>query len=81
MKSHRESLPRTTKAKLANCYPPIIDALKLPQGTPKCDSRQSCAHKPIHSKSDAPVCVRKCHTKKEPSMTVSLADISWMALS
>ena len=36
---------------------------------------------PIHSKSDALVHVHKRHTKREPSLTVGLAIISWMALS
>ncbi len=72
-----QELRRTTKAKLG--YPPIIDAQKLPQVTPKCNSRRKCMREPVHSKSNAPVCARESHAKREPSLTVSLADISVMA--
>ncbi len=45
---------------------------------PKCNLRRMCTREPIHSKSNAPVRACGHHAKREPILTVGLADISMM---
>ena len=42
---------------------------------------RKCAREPVHSKSDALVRARERRAKREPRLTVGLADISATALS
>ncbi len=50
--SHEQSLSRTTKAKLAHCYRPIVGGRKCLSRTLSCDSQQSWAHESKDSKSN-----------------------------
>jgi hypothetical protein len=53
---------------------------KFAKGTLKCYSQQSCMCEPVNSKSDALVGARKHCAKREPSLTIGMADISWVVL-
>ena len=54
----------------------------MPKRTLKChDSQWSRAYEPVHSKSNALVRVCERCTKREPSLTVGVTNISWMVLS
>jgi hypothetical protein len=75
-----QELWRTTKAKLAGLLPAYHRRVEIAV-TPKCNSRRKCARKPVHSKSNVPVHTCERRAKREPSLTVGLADSSWMALS
>ena len=52
---------------------------KLPQVSPKCNSRRKCARDAAHSKSDPVVRARERRAKREPRLTVGIADVSAMA--
>jgi hypothetical protein len=78
---HKQSLPRTTKAKFPHHYMPIIDGGKCLSRTPKCNSRRSLAHESEDPKSNPLVCARKRWAKREPSLIVSLGRISWLMVS
>jgi hypothetical protein len=62
------------------CNPPIIDTWKFAKGTPKCYSWWICTHKPVNSKSNGLVCACEHCAKREPSLTIGMADISWVVL-
>jgi hypothetical protein len=43
--------------------------------------QQSWACKTVYSKSNLLVCTRKCQAKREPSLVVSIVNISWLMVS
>ncbi len=64
-----------------NCYALLIHGGKCPARTPKCDSRRSCAHKAIHSKSNFLVCKRERIARSQPRLVVSFGHISRLMVS
>jgi hypothetical protein len=60
---------------------PIIDGNIGPPRTPNRDSRRSWACESVRSTSETLVRTRERRTKRESSLVVGVADISWTAIS